>query len=98
MKIQVTPNDERTNFLLVEAIYKGFHIRKYRGGLEIIGEHTEEDEEYISNRLGGAVPQPVHFLDTWAENLVKIIEEDPNSRIIQSNSFEYVDGAVPDRF
>jgi hypothetical protein len=96
MKIQVTPSDERTRFLLVEAIYKGFHIRKYRGGLEIISEHTAEDQEYLENRLNGTRPFPIYHLDLWAQNIVERIKQDPDSRIIQCNSFEYVDGAVPD--
>jgi len=98
MTIKITPNDERARFLLVEAVYKGFHIRKYNSGLDIIGDHTEEDEEYLSFRLGEASPFPIYHLDEWAKNLVKLIEQDPDSKIIQSNSFEYVDGAYPDRY
>ena len=98
MKIQVTPNDEHTNFLLVEAIFEGFHIRDGRYRLEILSEHTEEDREYLTNRLSGALPFPIYDLDEWAKNLVKLIESTPNSRVIQSNSFEYVDGAVPDHY
>jgi len=98
MKIQVTPNDEHTNFLLVEAIFEGFHIRKHQSGFDILSEHTEEDREYILNRLSDAFPFPVYHLDVWAKNLVKLIESTPNSRVIQSNSFEYVDGAVPDHY
>jgi len=98
MKIQVTPNDERTNFLLVEAIIDGFHIRKYRSGIEILNDHTEEDEKFILKRLRGTLPFPIYHLDEWAKNIVKLIESRPNSRVIQCNSFEYVDGAVPDRY
>ena len=98
MKIQVTPNDERTNFLLVEAIFEGFHIRYRRGGTEIVGEHTEEDEEYIAFRLSGTKPFPIYDLDEWSKNLVKLIESTPNSHVITSNSFEYVDGAHPDQY
>jgi hypothetical protein len=98
MIIQITPDNDRTSFLLVEAIYKGFHVRYYRFHTEILGEHTEEDEEYIANRLSGTRPRWVYDLDEWAKNLVKVIEKDPDSRIIQVNSFEYVDGAVPDQY
>jgi len=98
MKLHVTPNDECTRFLLVEAIFEGFHICKYRGGLEILSDHTEEDEEHISNKLSKALPFPIYHLDEWAKNLVKLIESTPNSRVIQSNSFEYVDGAHPDQY
>ena len=98
MNIQVTPNDDRTNFLLVEAIFEGFHLRVNRGGLEILSEYTEEDEEHILNKLSNALPFPIYHLDKWAQNLVKLIEATPNSRVIQSNSFEYVDGAHPDQY
>jgi len=98
MKIQITPNDEHTNFLLVEAIIDGFHVRINRGGIEILNDHTEEDEKFILNRLSGTQPFPIYDLDQWAKNIVKLIESRPNSRVIQCNSFEYVDGAVPDRY
>ena len=98
MKIQVTPNDHRTNFLLVEAIFDGFHVKVFRGGLEILSEHTKEDEEFILNRLSDAMPFPIYHLDEWAKNLVKLIEARPNCRVIQSNEFEYVDGAYPDHY
>jgi len=96
--IQVKPSDEHTNFLLVEAIYDGFHVRKYRSGLDIISEHTEEDKEFIRAQLSRAFPFPIYDLNEWSKRLVKLIEETPNSRVIQSNSFEYVDGAYPDGY
>lgn len=98
MKIQVTPKHESDNFLLVEAIFEGFHIRDYQCGLEIVSEHTEEDREHIAFRLSDAMPFPIYDLDEWSKNLVKLIESTPNSRVITSNSFEYVDGAYPDRY
>lgn len=98
MKIQVTPNDERTRFLLVEAIFNGFHACIYRGGLEILNEHTEEDEEHLWDKATDVMPFPIYDLDEWSKNLVKLIESTPNSRVIESNSFEYVDGAYPDRY
>ena len=98
MKIQVTPNDERTNFLLVEAMVDGFYVRKYRSGLEILSDHTEEDAEFIRNRLSNAIPFPIYHLDEWAKNLVKLIEARPICRVLQSNESEYVDGARPDQY
>ena len=95
--IKIKPSDERTGFLLVEAIIDGFHVRVNRGRDEILTEHTEEDEEYISFLLGGTTPSPVRHLDAWAKNLVERIESLPNSHVIQCNSFEYVDGAYPDQ-
>jgi len=98
MKIQVTPKDKWTDFLLVEAIFDGFHIKDYRGKLEILSEHTEEDKEFIGRLLSKAIPFPVYHLDEWAKNLVKLIEARPNCRVIHYNEFEYVDGAYPDHY
>ena len=98
MKIKVTPDNADDKFLLVEAILDGFHIRDYRGSLEILSAHTEEDRNFILRRLSDASPFPVYHLDKWAKNLVKLIEARPDCRVITSNEFEYVDGARPDHY
>ena len=98
MKYIITEETEREDHLLVEAIFEGFHIRWMHSGLEIIGNYTEDEFKYIYNVLKQAKPFPIYHLDKWAKNLVKIIEKDPNSKIIQCNSFEYAPGVRPMSF
>jgi hypothetical protein len=84
-------------YLFVEAIFMGFHICAGNGALEILGEHTDEDTEFLENILGRATDFPFNNYDHISKNLVTIIKKyDPDSKIIQANSFEYAPGVYPD--
>ncbi|MDR0521496.1 MAG: hypothetical protein LBH00_06545 [Planctomycetaceae bacterium] len=90
MKTVITEENFWANHFYIEAIYKGFHVRVTRKGdqLTVLSEHTPDEYEMLSNRLVfGSFPMPFLF-DEIVANLVKVIELDPNSKIIEKNEFD----------
>ncbi|MDR1965028.1 MAG: hypothetical protein LBQ50_14750 [Planctomycetaceae bacterium] len=54
----ITKETKRQPYLFVEAIFMGFHIRVGNGGVEILGDHTDEDAEFLDRLLSGATDFP----------------------------------------
>jgi hypothetical protein len=90
MKTVITEENFWANHFLVEAIYKGFHVRIEIDGVTILSAYNPDDYDWIRNRLMGA---SVSFPDGLnvkkrVDNLVKYIESQPNSKIIEKNEFD----------
>ncbi|MDR1140776.1 MAG: hypothetical protein LBL62_03720 [Planctomycetaceae bacterium] len=96
MKIIVTKENEHANHLLIEAIYKGLHIRKFISGMKILNKRLDKYEYRILEReFKYRMPFPVLDLDEWSKNLIKMVKDDPEGKVIDSNSFEYAKGVRP---
>ena len=100
MKILITNENRDDEFLMVDAIYKGYKVRITTHDYYIDGVSDESELwEKLTDELGSATDGYSHDVNfNYSDEvklLVRFITNTPNSSIISYNEFEYADGVFP---